>query len=100
MERFSFAVFAEEYEQVVNETERFRGEIAREGRKGNSPAPSSRTRRATWSVFGRILRRRWRVSPLGPNVARAEVERCAEALEAFTQESYGHQRPAEGEEGL
>jgi hypothetical protein len=58
MERFSFAVLAEEYEQVVNETERFREEIAREGHKGgSSPSPSSRTRRATWSIFGRILRR-------------------------------------------
>lgn len=101
MERFSFAVFAEEYEQVVNETERFREEIAREGRKGKFTFAELKDKESNLERLRGYLAQVVACDAFGAESrARAKVERCAEALEAFTQESYGHQRPAEGEEGL
>jgi hypothetical protein len=101
MERFSFAVFAEEYEQVVNETKRFREEIARDGRKGKFTFAELKDKESNLERLRGYLAQVVACEAFGAESrARAEVERCAEVLEAFTQESYGHQRPAEGEEGL
>jgi Protein ChrB, N-terminal len=92
------AARAEEYEEVVDETERFREEINRERRKGkftfaelgDEESNLERLRRylaqvETRDVFGAE----------GRFKAAAEVERCAEVLEAFAQEIYEHQRAAE-----
>jgi uncharacterized protein YdbL (DUF1318 family) len=94
------AARAEEYEEVVDETERFREEINRERRKGkftfaelgDEESNLERLRRylaqvETRDVFGAE----------GRFKAAAEVERCAEVLEAFAQEIYEHQSALENE---
>jgi hypothetical protein len=93
----------EEYEEVVDETERFREEIARERRKGkftfaeleDEESNLERLRRYLGQVVARDA-----FGAEGRVQAEAEVERCAEVLEAFAQEIYEHQRAAESEEGL
>jgi hypothetical protein len=101
MERFSFAMFAEEYEQVVNETGRFREEIAREGRKGKFTCAELKDKESNLERLRGYLAQVVACEAFGAECrARAEVERCAEALEAFAQDIYEYQRAAEGEEGL
>lgn len=93
----------EEYEEVVDETERFREEIERERRKGkftfaeleDEESNLERLRRYYAQVEARDA-----FGAEGRARAEAEVERCAEVLEAFAQEIYERQRAAEGEEGL
>jgi hypothetical protein len=93
----------EEYEEVVDETERFREEIARERRKGkftfaeleDEESNLERLRRYLGQVVARDA-----FGAEGRVQAEAEVERCAEVLETFAQEIYEHQRAAESDEGL
>jgi uncharacterized protein YdbL (DUF1318 family) len=93
----------EEYEEVVDETERFCEEIARERRKGkftfaeleDEESNLERLRRYLGQVVARDA-----FGAEGRVQAEAEVERCAEVLEAFAQEIYEHQRAAESQEGL
>jgi hypothetical protein len=93
VDRFN-AARDEEYEEVVDETERFREEIERERRKGkftfaeleDEESGLERLRKYLGQVeardsFGAPARAR----------AVAEVNRCAEALEAFAQEIYDKQ---------
>jgi hypothetical protein len=101
MERFSFAMFAEEYEEVVDEIERFREEIARERRKGKFTFAELEDEESNLERLRGYLAQVVACDAFGAEGrARAEVERCTEALEAFAQEIYEHQRAAESEEGL
>ena len=103
MERFSFAMFAEEYEGVVDETERFREETARERRKGKFAFAELEDEESNLERLRGYLARIVACDAFGAEgraQAEAKVERCAEALEAFAQEVYEHQRAAESEEGL
>ena len=93
----------EEYEEVVDETERFREEIARERRKGKFTFAELEDEESNLERLRRYLGQvvtRDAFSAEGRVQAEAEVERCAEVLEAFAQEIYEHQRAAESEEGL
>ena len=93
----------EEYEEVVDETERFREEIARERRKGKFTFAELEDEESNLERLRRYLAQvvaRDTFGAEGRARAEAEVERCAEVLEAFAQEIYEHQRAAESEEDL
>jgi hypothetical protein len=93
----------EEYEEVVDETERFREEIARERRKGKFTFAELEDEESNLERLRRYLAQVMARDAFGAEGrvrAEAEVERCAEVLEAFAQEIYEHQRAAESEEGL
>jgi hypothetical protein len=93
----------EEYEEVVDETERFREEIARERRKGKFTFAELEDEESNLERLRRYLAQvvaRDAFGAEGRAQAEAEVERCAEVLEAFAQEIYEHQRAAESEEDL
>jgi hypothetical protein len=84
----------EEYEEVVDETERFREEIEREKRKGkytfaeleDEESNLERLRKYVAQVEARDA-----FGAEGRARAAAEVERCAEVLSAFAQEIYERQ---------
>ncbi len=93
VERFN-AARNEEYEEVVDETERFREEIDRERRKGkftfaeleDEESNLDRLRKYFAQVEARDT-----FAALGRARASAEVERCSGVLEAFAQEIYDKQ---------
>ena len=90
----------EEYEEVVDETERFREEINRERRKGKFTFAELEDEESNLERLRRYLAQveaRDAFGAEGRLKAAAEVERCAEVLEAFAQEIYEHQRAAESE---
>ena len=91
----------EEYEEVVDETERFREEIERERRKGKFTFAELEDEESNLERLRRYLAQVEARDAFGADTrarAAAEVERCAEVLEAFAQEIYEHQRVAEDEE--
>ena len=91
----------EEYEEVVDETERFREEIERERRKGKFTFAELEDEESNLERLHKYLARveaRDAFGAGGRARAAAEVERCAEVLEVFAQEIYEHQRAAEDEE--
>ena len=93
----------EEYEEVVDETERFREEIARERRKGKFTFAELEDEESNLERLNRYLAQveaRDAFGAEGRARAKAEVERCAGVLEAFAQEIYEHQRALEGEDDL
>jgi hypothetical protein len=91
----------EEYEEVVDETERYREEIERERRKGKFTFAELEDEESNLERLHRYLAQveaRDAFGAEGRSRAAAEVERCAEVLEAFAQEIYEHQRVAESDE--
>ena len=91
----------EEYEEVVDETERFREEIERERRKGKFTFAELEDEESNLERLRRYLAQVEARDAFGADSrarAAAEVERCAEVLEAFAQEIYEHQRVVEDEE--
>jgi hypothetical protein len=91
----------EEYEEVVDETERFREEIERERRKGKFTFAELEDEESNLERLRRYLAQveaRDAFGADGRTRAAAEVERCAEVLEAFAREIYERQRVAEDEE--
>jgi len=92
----------EEYEEVVDETERFSEEIERERRKGKFTFAELEDEESNLERLHKYLAQveaRDTFGAEGRARAAEEVGRCAEVLEAFAQEIYEHQRIAEGEEG-
>jgi predicted RNase H-like nuclease (RuvC/YqgF family) len=97
VERFN-AARDEEYDEVVDETERFREEIERERRKGkftfaeleDEESNLERLRKYFAQVEARDT-----FDASGRTRAADEVERCAEVLEAFAQEIYHRQSALE-----
>jgi hypothetical protein len=88
----------EEYEEVVDETERFREEVERERRKGKFTFAELEDEESNLERLHKYLARvgaRDAFGAAGRARAVAEVERCAEVLEAFAQEIYELQRVAE-----
>ncbi len=91
----------EEYDEVVDETERFREEIARERRKGkftfaeleDEEGNLERLRRFLAQVQGRDT-----FGAAGYARAAADVEGCAVALDLFAQEIYERNASDEGRE--
>lgn len=87
----------EEYEEVVDETERFHEEIARERRKGkytfaeleDEESNLRRLRKYLAAVLARDV-----FGAPGAARAAAEVERCAATLETFAQDIYDRQEEA------
>ena len=91
----------EEYEEVVDETERFREEIERERRKGKFTFAELEDEESNLERLHKYLAQvedRDAFGAEGRSRAAREVERCAGVLEAFAQEIYEHQRVAEDEE--
>jgi uncharacterized protein YdbL (DUF1318 family) len=91
----------EEYEEVVDETERFREEIERERRKGKFTFAELEDEESNLERLHKYLAQveaRDAFGAEGRAQATKEVERCAGVLEAFAQEIYEHQRVAEDEE--
>ena len=88
------------YEEVVDETERFREEINRERRKGKFTFAELEDEESNLERLRRYLAQVEARDVFGAEnrlKATAEVERCAEVLEAFAQEIYAHQSAAESE---
>ena len=84
----------EEYEEVVDETERFCEEIARERRKGKFTFAELEDEESNLERLRKLLAQvqaRDTFGAEGQARAAAEVERCAEVLAAFAQEIYEHQ---------
>jgi predicted RNase H-like nuclease (RuvC/YqgF family) len=93
----------EEYEEVVDETERFREEIERERRKGKFTFAELEDEESNLERLHKYLaqvKARDTFGAEGGARAVKEVERCAGVLEAFAQEIYEHQRAIESEEDL
>jgi hypothetical protein len=91
----------EEYEEIVDETERFREEIDRERRKGKFTFAELEDEESNLERLHKYLSQveaRDAFGADGRAKAAAEVERCADVLEAFAQEIYEHERAAEDEE--
>ena len=91
----------EEYEEVVDETERFREEIERERRKRKFTFAELEDEESNLERLHKYLAQveaRDTFGAEGRERAASEVERCAGVLEAFAQEIYEHQRIAEDEE--
>jgi len=89
----------EEYEEVVDETERFREEIARERRKGKFTFAELEDEESNLERLRKYLvqvQARDAFGASGQARAIAEVERCAEVLEQFSQEIYERQEGAGG----
>ena len=84
----------EEYEEVVDETERFREEIERERRKRKFTFAELEDEESNLErlrkYFAQVAARDTFDAP-GRGRASAEVDRCAEVLEAFAQEIYDRQ---------
>ncbi len=84
----------EEYEEVVDEAERFREEIARERRKGKFTFAELEDEESSLERLRKYLTQVEVRDVFGApqhEQAVAEVERCAEELERFAQEIYEHQ---------
>ncbi|MDB5077090.1 MAG: chromate resistance protein ChrB [Chloroflexi bacterium] len=84
----------EEYEEVVDEAERFREEIARERRKGKFTYAELEDEESNLERLRKYLAQvqaRDTFSAAGLARAVAEVENCAEVLEAFAQDIYERQ---------
>lgn len=91
----------EEYEEVVDETERFREEIERERRKGKFTFAELEDEESNLERLHKYLAQveaRDTFSAEGHMRAAEEVEQCAEVLEVFAQEIYEYQRAAESDE--
>lgn len=90
----------EEYEEVVDETERFREEIARERRKGKFTYAELEDEESNLERLRKYLAQVQARDAFGaPGQARAvtEVQRCAAVLEAFAQEIYERQEDGGGD---
>jgi ChrB-like protein len=86
----------EEYEEVVDEAERFREEVARERRKGKFTFAELEDEESSLERLRKYLAQVQARDTLGaPGAARAvaEVEECAVVLETFAQEIYERQTP-------
>jgi predicted RNase H-like nuclease (RuvC/YqgF family) len=84
----------EEYEEVVDETERFAEEIARERRKGKLTFAELEDEESNLERLRRYLTQvqaRDAFGAHGQAQAVAEVERCAQVLQEFAEEIYAHQ---------
>jgi hypothetical protein len=84
----------EEYEEVVDETERFREEIARERRKGKLTFAELEDEETNLERLRRYLAQveaRDRFGAAGREQARTEVEQCAQVLQGFAEEIYAYQ---------
>jgi hypothetical protein len=93
IERFNMAR-NEEYEEVVDEAERFREEVARERRKGKFTFAELEDEESSLERLRKYLthvQARDAFGAAGGSRAVAEVARCAEVLEAFAQEVYERQ---------
>lgn len=93
VDRFN-AARDEEYEEVVDEAERFREEIARERRKEKFTFAELEDEESALERLRKYLgqvRLRDCFGAQGAARAAAEVEQCAEALETFAQEIYERQ---------
>ena len=93
----------EEYEEVVDETERFREEIARERRKGKFTFAELEDEESSLERLRKYLaqvKARDTLGAQGAARAVAEVEECAGVLEAFAQEIYERQSPPPVDEEL
>jgi len=93
LERFN-AARDEEYEEVVDETERFREEIDRERRKGKFTFAELEDEESNLERLRKYLAQveaRDTFNAPGRERAEAEVERCAGVLETFAQEIYDRQ---------
>lgn len=87
----------EEYEEVVDETERFHEEIARERRKGKFTFAELEDEESNLERLRKYLAQvqaRDAFGAAGQARAMAEVEGCAVALDAFAQEIYERQKDA------
>lgn len=85
----------EEYEEVVDESERFREEIERERRKGKFTFAELEDEESNMERLRRYLAQveaRDAFGAEGHERAVREVGRCVEVLEAFAHEIYEHQR--------
>jgi hypothetical protein len=92
----------EEYEEVVDETERFHEEIARERRKGKftfAELEDEETNLERLRKYLAQVQARDAFGAEGQARAVAEVERCAVALDAFAQEIYERQDASTKGEG-
>lgn len=81
----------EEYEEVVDETERFHEEIARERRKGKFTFAELEDEESNLERLRKYLaqvQERDSFDAAGRSRAAQEVERCAETLEQFAHEIY------------
>lgn len=90
----------EEYEEVVDEAERFREEVDRERRKGKFTFAELEDEESNLERLRKYLSQvvaRDAFGAGGRERAAAEVERCAAVLEEFEQEIYEHQAVAEEE---
>ena len=90
----------EEYEEVVDETNRFREEIERERRKGKFTFAELKDEESNLEQLRRYLAQveaRDAFGAKGRAKAAVEVERCAEVLRALAQEIYEHQSALENE---
>ncbi len=88
----------EEYEEVVDETERFKEEVERERRKGKFTFAELEDEESNLERLHKYLARveaRDFFGAEGRGRAVAEVEGCAEVLEDFAREIYEHERVAE-----
>jgi len=93
----------EEYDEVVDETERFREEIARERRKGKFTFAELEDEESSLERLRKYLaqvRARDSLGAQGAARAIAEVGGCALVLDAFAQEIYGRQSPPPVDEEL
>jgi uncharacterized protein YdbL (DUF1318 family) len=93
VQRFN-AARDEEYEEVVDETERFREEVARERRKGKFTLAELEDEESNLERLRKYLAQvqaRDTFQAEGLARAAAEVEQCATVLEAFAQEIYERQ---------
>jgi alpha-L-fucosidase len=84
----------EEYEELVDETERFREEIARERRKGKFTFAELEDEESNLERLYKYLTQvetRDTFGASGRERARAEVEGCADVLQAFAEEIYAYQ---------
>lgn len=93
IDRFN-AARDEEYEEVVDETERFREEIARERRKGKFTFAELEDEESNLERLRKYLAQveaRDSFGAPGHIAAVREVEHCAEILDAFAQEIYDRQ---------
>ena len=93
VERFN-AARDEEYEEVVDEAERFREEIARERRKGKFTFAEQEDEESSLERLRKYLAQVVARDAFGAEAsvrAAAEVEHCAGVLDAFVQEVFEHQ---------
>lgn len=84
----------EEYEEVIDETERFCEEIARERRKGKYTFAELEDEESNLERLRKYLAQVQARDVFGAEVqarAMTEVERCAQVLETFAQEIYERQ---------